>query len=175
MLPLEHSAILLTFWYWKQKFCVLYELPLKTGFTLQGNYKKKQFSHPAISLSRLVAMCTAIAYGVPYSMEYHTPCQWNLATDQVKPSALAAQWQGHDISSQRMCHCGHSTVKPALSGHSKRRPKIVFQDRLSLNEGQKYCRMLQENVKSIAECSKRMSKVLQNAPREHSAILLTFI
>ena len=39
------------------------------------------------------------------------------------------------------------TVKPVLSGHSKRRP-------LSLNEGQKYCRMLQE---------------------EHSAIILTFI
>ena len=45
------------------------------------------------------------------------------------------------------------TVKPALSGHSKRRPKIVFQDQLSLNAGQKYCRMLQE----------------------HSAILSTFI
>ena len=46
------------------------------------------------------------------------------------------------------------TVKPALSGHSKRRPKIGFQDRLLLNAGQKFCRMLQG---------------------EHSAILLTFI
>ena len=46
------------------------------------------------------------------------------------------------------------TVKPVLRGHSKRRPKIGFQDRLSLNAGQKYCRMLQG---------------------EHSAILLTFI
>ena len=34
------------------------------------------------------------------------------------------------------------TVKPVLSGHSKRRPKIGFQDRLALNAGQKYCRML---------------------------------
>ena len=34
------------------------------------------------------------------------------------------------------------TVKPVLSGHLKRRPKIGFQDRLSLNAGQKYCRML---------------------------------
>ena len=42
------------------------------------------------------------------------------------------------------------TVKPVLSGHSKRRPKIGFQDRFLLNAGQKYCRM-------------------------HSAILLTFI
>ena len=47
-----------------------------------------------------------------------------------------------------------NTVKPVLSGHSKRRQKIGFQDRLSLNAGQKYCRMLQG---------------------QHSAILLTFI
>ena len=32
------------------------------------------------------------------------------------------------------------TVKPVLSGHSKRRPKIVFLDRLSLNAGQKFFR-----------------------------------
>ena len=47
-----------------------------------------------------------------------------------------------------------NTVKPVLSGHSKRRPKIGFQDQLSLNAGQKYCRML---------------------PLEHSAILSTLI
>ena len=47
-----------------------------------------------------------------------------------------------------------NTVKPALSSHSKRAPKTGFQYRLSLNAGQKYCRMLQ---------------------REHSAILSTFI
>ena len=50
------------------------------------------------------------------------------------------------------------TVKPVLSCHSKRRPKrrpkIGLQDRLSLNAGQQYCRMLQG---------------------EHSAILSTFI
>ena len=46
------------------------------------------------------------------------------------------------------------TVKPVLSGHSKRTPKFGFQYRLSLNAGQKYCRMLQ---------------------REHSAILSTSI
>ena len=34
----------------------------------------------------------------------------------------------------------------ALSGHSKRRPKHGFQDRLSLSAGQKYCRMLQESI-----------------------------
>ena len=45
------------------------------------------------------------------------------------------------------------TVKPVLSGHSKK-TKIGFQDQLSLNVGQKYCRMLQG---------------------EHSAILSTFI
>ena len=30
--------------------------------------------------------------------------------------------------------------------NAKRRPKIGFQDRLSLNVGQKYCRMLQESI-----------------------------
>ena len=46
------------------------------------------------------------------------------------------------------------TVKPVLSCHSKRTQKIGFQDRLSLNAGQKYCRMFQG---------------------EHFAILSTFI
>ena len=46
------------------------------------------------------------------------------------------------------------TVKPVLSGHSKRRPKCVFKTDYRLMQ-----------VKSIAECSKG----------EHSAILLTFI
>ena len=45
------------------------------------------------------------------------------------------------------------TAKPVLSGLSHK-TKIGFQDRLSLNEGQTYCRMLQ---------------------REHPAILSTFI
>ena len=44
--------------------------------------------------------------------------------------------------------------KTCLKGPLKKRPKISFQDRLSLNAGQKYCRMLQG---------------------EHSAILMTFI
>ena len=47
-----------------------------------------------------------------------------------------------------------SYSKPVLSGHSKRRQKIGFQDWLSLNAGQMYCRMLQW---------------------EHSALLSTFI
>ena len=47
-----------------------------------------------------------------------------------------------------------STVKPVLSGHSKRTSKIGFQYRLWLNACQTYCRMLQG---------------------EHSAILSTFI
>ena len=32
--------------------------------------------------------------------------------------------------------------KPVFKSHSKRRPKIAFQYRLSLNAGQMYCRML---------------------------------
>ena len=54
----------------------------------------------------------------------------------------------------------NNIVKGPLSNRSQ----CGFQDQLLLNAGQKYCRML--------PCR---SKVLQNAPREHSAILLTFI
>ena len=36
-----------------------------------------------------------------------------------------------------------------LSGHSKRRPNIGFQDRLSLNAGHEYCRMLQGEHSAI--------------------------
>ena len=38
------------------------------------------------------------------------------------------------------------TVKLVLRGHSKRRPKIGFHDRVSFNAVQKYCRMLQESI-----------------------------
>ena len=39
-----------------------------------------------------------------------------------------------------------SDMHALLSGHPKRRPKIGFQDQLSLYTGQKYCRMLQESI-----------------------------
>ena len=42
-----------------------------------------------------------------------------------------------------------ATVKQVLSGHSKRRPKIGFLDRLLLHAGQKYCRMLQRELSAI--------------------------
>ena len=41
-----------------------------------------------------------------------------------------------------------STVKPVLSDHSQR-PKMGFQYQLSLNAGQKYCRMLQGEHSAI--------------------------
>ena len=50
----------------------------------------------------------------------------------------------------KSCMYSKTCVKRSLS----KRPKIGFQDQLSLNAGQKYCRMLQG---------------------EHSALLLTFI
>ena len=50
------------------------------------------------------------------------------------------------------------TVKPVLSGHSKRTPKNGFQYQLSLNEGQKYCRMLQwEHSAILSTCIKLQS------------------
>ena len=56
----------------------------------------------------------------------------------------------HQYTDVSKMHNNRTTVNPVLSGHSKRKPKLVFkigfQDRLSLNVGQKYCRMLQESI-----------------------------
>ena len=52
-----------------------------------------------------------------------------------------------------MASCNYMYSKTCLKGPLSKRHKIVFQDRLSLKAGQKYCRMLQG---------------------EHSAILSTF-
>ena len=60
-----------------------------------------------------------------------------------------------NVSLRRFFRAPKNTVNPVLSDHSKKRPKIGFQDRLSFNVStcKKYCRMLQG---------------------EHSAILLIF-
>ena len=49
-----------------------------------------------------------------------------------------------NVSQFLRCRYLSHTVKPVLSGHWKKRPKIGFQ--LSLNAGQKYCRMLHESI-----------------------------
>ena len=54
-----------------------------------------------------------------------------------------------------------NTVKPVLSGHSKRRPKIGFQDQLSLNADQKYCRMPQEEYSVILSTFIKLRFVLK--------------
>ena len=42
-----------------------------------------------------------------------------------------------------------NTVKPVYKTETLKRPKIGFQDQLSLNAGQKYCRMLQGENSAI--------------------------
>ena len=49
-------------------------------------------------------------------------------------------------SSLRSILLNLTKVKPVLRGHSKRRPKIGFQDRSSLNACQNYCRVLQGSI-----------------------------
>ena len=48
-------------------------------------------------------------------------------------------------------------VKPVLSSHSKRTPKMGFQYQLPVNAGQKYCRMLQEKHSAILLTSIKLS------------------
>ena len=69
---------------------------------------------------------------------------------KIKVDDIVSIWTGLVLSKSGFAY----TVKPVLCGHSKGRPKITFQDQLSLNAGQ---------------------KELQNAPRENSEILSTFI
>ena len=54
-----------------------------------------------------------------------------------------------------------NTVKPVLSGHSKTRPKLGFQDRLSLNAAKKYCRMLQREHSAILSTSVKLLFVIK--------------
>ena len=90
---------------------------------------------------------------------------WKSVTNEIENNPefgfhLGKQWLFIIVPIPAMClmtcykKWAWHTVKPVLSGHSKRRPKICFQYWLSLNAIQKYCRMLQ---------------------REHSAILSNLI
>ena len=54
------------------------------------------------------------------------------------------------------------TVKPVLSGHSKKKTKIGSQDRLSLNAGQKYCRMLHRKHSSILSTFNKLPFVIKS-------------
>ena len=67
---------------------------------------------------------------------------------------LFANPENRAISRQGPFSEGSVYSKTCLKRPFKKKAKIGFQDKLSLNAGQKYCRMLQ---------------------REHSALLLTFI
>ena len=80
---------------------------------------------------------------------YHGSIGW---TDSIKDLKSTQQGSNCCVMLKRIKI--KYSVKPVLSGHSKRIPKISFQYRLLLNAGQKYCRML---------------------PLEHSAILSTLI
>ena len=59
-----------------------------------------------------------------------------------------------ELQYEKKCHQKYIYSKTCVKQPLSKRPKIGFQDQLSFNAGQKYCRMLQG---------------------EHSAILLTFI
>ena len=68
----------------------------------------------------------------------------------IFPACLIGQIQRHSLSflnivCNRNCRYSKTCVKQPLSN----RLKIGFQDQLSLNTGQKYCRMLQEQHSAI--------------------------
>ena len=78
---------------------------------------------------------------VLYPLSFHYACS----------TCISKEWKSMNIWMQYIITCSYS--KTCLKRSLKKKTKLGFQDRLSLNAGQKYCRML----------------------REHSAILFTFI
>ena len=96
----------------------------------------------------------AIVNAVENSSSFQNSSQWIVVNFY---SYLPIIWNFADVYTM-VCTVGVHVVwiysKTCLKGSLKKKTKIGFQDRLSLNAGQKYCRMLQE---------------------EHSAILSTFI
>ena len=76
-------------------------------------------------------------------------CFWIYKKNKKKCHSVCKRYWMH-LQSRKCLSYSKTCVKWPLS----KRQKIVFQDQLSLNAGQKYCRML---------------------PLEHSAILSTFI
>ena len=80
---------------------------------------------------------------------FHAQLSMNSLEPQGQAYVYYCQMQGRCWCAWNSCSitkssCGtlENTVKPVLSGHSKRRPKLGFQDQLLLNAGQNYCRML---------------------------------
>ena len=63
-----------------------------------------------------------------------------------------------------VCYKSTGTVKPVLSGHSKRRPKFVFKAKYRLKQ-----------VKSIAECSKRAFCIILSTFSKLPFVLKTFV
>ena len=83
---------------------------------------------------------------MPHCWKSHATAQMHFGSDRICAktplNALA------DVSNGSWCVYIWHTVKPVLSGHSKRRPKLVFKTDYRLMQvksiaGQKYCRMLQ--------------------------------
>ena len=97
---------------------------------------------------------------MPQVSPLHATCIWRNMCSMICYMKLV-YLEIHVLCLQKRTYQGwqHGVYTVFLRGYSKtclkrplkRRPKIGFQDRLSLNSGQKYCRM---QVKSIAECSK---------------------
>ena len=88
----------------------------------------------------------SLCLSLDYSMNVKLLNEHNLEFLSIKGGGTGSS----ESSLVKMPHCCKTCLKRPL----KIRPKIGFQDRLSLNAGQKYCRMLQG---------------------EHSEILSTFI
>ena len=84
-----------------------------------------------------------IAYGVklPVSSALSSSFNFSRSTSGCSDTGI-----GINISSAEHCPVIKQYSQACLKRPLKKKTKIVFQDQLLLNAGQKYCRMLQESI-----------------------------
>ena len=147
MLQGEHSAIFSTFI--KLPFVIkifalsIFEWPLKTGFTVWLQWK----------LFILTLFITAIFLTASEVFVQMYQFSLNLSSLQQKFSIMSNYLETNTIF-VKWVDCIIIYSKTCQNGHSQKDQKFGFQYQISLNAGQKYCRMLQG---------------------EHSAMLSTYI
>ena len=86
--------------------------------------------------------------------------QVNMELSKIKQKCPLYESNGNTVSAYMMIRCVYlgenCTVKPL-----KKKTKIDFQDQLSLNAGQKYCKMLQREHSAILSTSIKLPSVIK--------------
>ena len=120
--------------------------------TLRIFHLQKRLYFPFTNNRRIFSYCqTRINDSFFFLLTFHFPQFYFKTSSQMSMNMLSigtSLWQSNDIT---WWQCVWLKLQPTYSKTCLKQPlkkktKIGFQDRLSLNAGQKYCRMLQESI-----------------------------